>query len=584
MNMKKWLLTGACVALLGAFTACTEKEDSKNPVGPEVSSDSNPGSVDNPQSSGGNPADSGNSSGDPAASSSSGDTPVAASSSSIPGEPVLSETDPPQMGCSEIMYNAADGSALEWVEIYIVGGKNMDNMQNFDLHLSGAVDYTFPAEPLSKGEYVVITNDPALFKQTYPQFAGRLFGPWDGAPDAKLVNEGDVVNVKVMGEGDVSCAFGNEPPWPSLADGKGRTLVYKGGNAAQPNSWAASKLDKGNPGVGNDEWVTPAAVRINEIMPNVGSDNAWIELYNTGDKEVDVAGWTLEIKRRKQTLTIKSGAVSSVIPAKGYVKLDAVDNFENPADPEHSELVVSQQGGEFYLRGSLEGEESSIWVPAGTGTSGVVDLSDGSTAQGPLASATPGAKNSALKMGSVYINEIHYHPDESSSIPFEFMELVNGSDAPITLYSSNVQKGWKVEGINLEFGNISIPAKGMILLIPAQLDMAVAAATGITNWGPDLVRSSFSIPESVQIVTYSGKLSNRSETIAVKEPFEKTESKGAPSGYLYFYIWHDATLYSDKWPALAEADGLGYSLQRVDTKTMGYEASAWKAAEPTPGK
>ena len=573
MNMKKLFLAGACVAMLGAFTACTDDESSKNPATPEVSSDSNPGSVDNPQSSGGNPADSGNSN-PPAASSSSGDTPAPASSSSAYDEPI-SDTDNPQMGCSEIMYNAADGSALEWVEIYIVGGMDMDNMQNFDLHLSGAVDYTFPAESLKKGEYIVITNDPTEFKATYPQFAGRLFGPWDGVPDAKLVNEGDVVNVKVMGEGDVSCAFSNEPPWPSLADGKGRTLVYKGGNAAQPNSWAASKLDKGNPGVGNDEWITPATVRINEIMPNLGNDTAWIELYNTGDKEVDVAGWTLEVKRRKQTLTIKSGAVSTVIPAKGYAVLNAVDNFDE-------ELVVSPQGGEFYLRGTLEGEESSIWVPAGTGTSGVVDLSDGSTAQGPLASATPGAKNAALKMGSVYINEIYYHPGSNATdVPFEFMEIVNGSDAPITLYSSDVQKGWKVEGINLEFGNISIPAKGMILLIPAELDPIVAANLGITNWSADFVRTTYAIPEAVQIVTYGGKLSNRSETIAVKEPFAKTENKGV---YTYFYIWHDATLYSDKWPALAEADGLGFSLQRVDTKTMGYEASAWKAGEPTPGK
>jgi hypothetical protein len=577
MNMKKWLLTGACVALLGAFTACTEKEDGKNPVGPEVSSDSNGGSsggVVDPQSSDDNPANSGNSSGDPVASSSDpGPSPASSSSIDEPIDP----TGEPQMGCSEIMYNAADGSALEWVEIYIVGGMDMDNMQNFDLHLSGAVDYIFPGEPLKKGEYIVVTNDPTEFMATYPTFAGRLFGPWDGGKDVKLVNEGDVVNVKVSGEGDVSCAFGNEPPWPSLADGKGRTLVHVGGNAAQPNSWAASKLDKGNPGVGNDEWVTPAAVRINEIMPTIGENNAWIELYNTGNTEVDVAGWTIEVKRRKQTLTIKSGEVSTVIPAKGYVVLDAVNNFDE-------ELVVSDQGGEFYLRGSLEGEESSIWVPAGTGTSGVIDLSDGSTAQGPLASATPGAKNSALKMGSVYINEIHYHPDESSAIPFEFMELVNGSDNAVTLYSSDVQKGWKVEGINLEFGNVSIPAKGMILLIPAELDPAVAAATGITNWGPNLVRSSFSIPEAVQIVTYSGKLSNRSETIAVKEPFAKVESKSAPNGYAYFYIWHDATLYSDKWPALKEADGLGFSLQRVDTKTMGYEASAWKSGEPTPGK
>ena len=564
MNMKKWLLTGACISMLGAFTACTE-----DPSSPEEESSSST------LSSGSEPP-----------TSSDGTSTANQSSSSVvaPVSSSIADTDDPQMGCSEIMYNAADGSELEWVEIYIAGGRDIDNMQNYLLHLSGAVDYTFPAEPLTKGEYVVIANDLDAFRAAYPQFNGRLFGPWTGGKAVKLPNEGDVVNVKIMGEGDVSCAFGNEPPWPSLADGKGRTLVHVSGNAAQPNSWAASKTPNGNPGVGNDEWVKPASVRINEIMPNVASENAWIELYNTGDEAVDVAGWTLEIKRRKQTLTIKSGAASTVIPAKGYVVLDAVDNFVNETDPEKSELVVAPDGGEFYLHGPLEGEESSIWVPASTTTSGVVDLSDGSTAQGPLATPTPGAANSALKMGSVYINEIHYHPDESSAIPFEFMELVNGSDQDITLYSSTAQKGWKVEGINLEFTNTVFPAKSMMLLIPAELEAEVVAATGLTNWGPDLVRQSFSIPESVKIVTYSGKLSNRSETIAVKEPYSREVSKSAPSGYIYFYIWHDATLYSDNWPGLTEADGLGYSLQRVDTATMGYEAGAWKADLPTPGK
>ena len=559
MDMKKWLLSGAGIAALAMVAAC--------------SGDSGTNSEDQPVESSANQ--------DPTLSS--GGT-VPGSSATVPGSsggaaPLSSSSiandAEPQMGCSEIMYNAADGSSLEWVEIYIAGGKDMDNMQNFQLHLSGAVDYTFPAEPLTKGEYVIVANDVAKFKEAYPNFAGRVFGPWDNAATVKLANEGDVVNVKVMGEGDVSCAFSNEPPWPSLADGKGRTLVYKGGNAAQPNSWAASKAEGGTPGVGNDEWITPASVRINEIMPNMNGENAWIELYNMGAEPVDVAGWTLQIKRRKQTLTIKSGTVSSVIPAKGYVKFDAVDNFDE-------ELVVSPQGGEFYLRGPLEGEESSIWVPANMGPSGVVDLSDGSTAQGPLAVATPGAANAPLQIGSVYINEIHYHPDESSSLPFEFMELYNNSDNDIILYSGSVSKGWKVEGINLEFSSsVTFAAHSLMLLIPAQLDAVVMANTGITNWGPDLVRQSYSIPKEVAIVTYSGKLSNRSETIAVKEPYAKD---GEGVNATYFFIWHDATLYSDNWPNLKEADGAGFSLQRVSTETMGYEASAWKAALPTIGK
>lgn len=546
MDMKKWLLTGTLISTLGAFSACSE-DPSSDPVGPVDSS----GSLV-PDSSGDVPG-------------SSDGQPTAKSSSSI------ADNAEPQMACSEIMYNAPGGSPLEWVEVYIAGGMDMDNMQNFFLHLSGAVDYTFPEEPLKKGEYVVVANDTAEFRKMYPTFAGRLFGPWVGGTTVKLTNEGDVVNVKVQGEGDVSCAFSNEPPWPSLADGKGRTLVYVGGNAAQPNSWAASKVDKGNPGVGGDEWVAPTQVRINEIMPFKLGEKSWIEVYNAGDQPVDITGWTLEVKRRGETLTISAG----VVPAKGYLVLDAETAFDK-------ELVVAPDGGEFYLRGPQEGDESSIWVPATTATSGVVDLSDGSTAQGPLAAATPGEKNSALAVGSLYINEIHYHPaSANTTVPFEFMEVVNGSETPVTLYSSSVSKGWKVEGVNLEFASATtIPAKGLILLIPETLEDVDMDSFGITAWSADFVRETYQIPADVQIVTYKGKLSNRGETIAVKEPYSKETVDGVTK---YFYIWHDATLYSDGWDGLTEADGYGFSLQRVDTSTMGYEAKAWKAVKPTPG-
>lgn len=562
MEIKKLLLTGAAVTAFAMMTACSE--DSKSPNEPENTPVDSSGSV--PGSSGVVPGSSG-----AVPPGSSGATPTSSGGSSLISSSSVPNTAPPQMGCSEIMYNAPDGSALEWVEIYIAGGMDMDNMQNYLLHLSGAVDYTFPAEPLKKGEYVVITNDLNLFKTTYPDFSGRLFGPWDAA--GKLVNEGDVVNVKVDGEGDVSCAFGSEPPWPSLADGHGYSLVYKGGNPAQPLSWGASKNPGGTPGVGNDEYIEASKIRINEVMPNASGANAWIELYNAGDADVDVTGWKLEVKRRAETLSITSGTV----PAKGFLVLDAVANFDK-------ELVVSPQGGEFYLYGPVMGEESSIWLPAYEGPSGLVDLRDGSTAQGPLASATPGAANAALKIGSVYINEIYYHPGSNTGdIPFEFMEIVNSTDKDISLYSSvpGVSKGWKVEGINLEFSSSAVlKANSLMLLIPEELDPADMQALGLSSWGPDVVRSAYKIPATVDIATYKGKLSNRSETIAVKEPFAK-EGDGMTAKY--FYIWHDATLYSDAWAGLTEADGAGFSLQRVDKTTMGYEASAWKAAKPTMG-
>ena len=542
MDIKKILLAGSAVTAMVLATSCSSSS----------SSEPDPDNPDTPTSSeeGADP----NSSGDANAtgsSSSKGNNGNNTSSSSIAADAE------PQMACSEIMYNAADGSLLEWIEIYIAGGQDISNMAEYQMHLSGAIDYNFPAEPLAKGEYVVVANDLDLFREAYPSFKGRLFGPWVGGTSVKLPNEGDVVNVKLRGEGDVTCAFSNEPPWPSLADGKGRTLVYLGGNSAQANSWGASAEIGGNPGVGGDQALKPAQVRINEIKPFVSdADHSWLELYNMGDDEVNLGGWTVDVKLRKETLTIKEG---TVIPAKGYLVLDGVEAFDN-------ELILSPVGGEFYLRGPQVGEESSLWVPANTGTSGVIDLADGSTAQGPLAEATPGAANAPLQMGSVYINEIYYNPPTTGSCRFEFMELVNSTDQDITLYNSTVQRGWKVEGINLEFPSVVFPAKSMMLLVSDTL----AADTG---W----VRSNYKIDSKVQIVLYKGKLSNRGETIAVKEPYSKSDVN-------YYYKWHDATLYSDNWPGLNEADGFGYSLQRKDKTTMGYEASAWTVGEPTPGK
>ena len=542
MDIKKILLAGSAVTAMVLATSCSSSS----------SSEPDPDNPDTPTSSeeGADP----NSSGDANAtgsSSSKGNNGNNTSSSSIAADAE------PQMACSEIMYNAADGSLLEWIEIYIAGGQDISNMAEYQMHLSGAIDYNFPAEPLAKGEYVVVANDLDLFREAYPSFKGRLFGPWVGGTSVKLSNEGDVVNVKLRGEGDVTCAFSNEPPWPSLADGKGRTLVYLGGNSAQANSWGASADVGGNPGVGGDQALKPAQVRINEIKPFVSNaDHSWLELYNMGDEEVNLSGWTVEVKLRKDTLTIKEG---TVIPAKGYLVLDGVEAFDN-------ELVVANQGGEFYLRGLQVGEESSLWVPANTGTSGVIDLADGSTAQGPLAEATPGAANAPLQMGSVYINEIYYNPPTTGSCRFEFMELVNSTDQDIILYNSTVNRGWKVEGVNLEFPSMVFPAKSMMLLVSDTL----AADTG---W----VRSNYKIDSKVQIVLYKGKLSNRGETIAVKEPYSKSDVN-------YYYKWHDATLYSDNWPGLNEADGFGYSLQRKDKTTMGYEASAWTVGEPTPGK
>ncbi len=483
---------------------------------------------------------------------------------------------------TEIMYNAPEQSPLEWVELKIMGGSAIKHMNQYELRLGGAISYSFPDEPLDTNEYIVVTNNPELFRETYTDFKGRLFGPWDVDVKTdslgKLSNEGDVIDVKLRGEGDVSCAFSKEPPWPSLADGNGSSLVFVGGNPSQASAWAASKKTWGNPGAA-DEYVSPITVRLNEIQPFVlGKDKGWVELYNFGDKDVDVSGWIFESKYKQMAWTIQKGKV----PAKGYLVLPADDSTSFG-----EEIILNAKGGSYYLYevvdGKKTGGESSLLLAASNQSSGIVDVSDGSTSQGAMKTATKGSANDALKVGPLFIDEIYYHPPEIGSIPFEFMEIVNKADSAVNLYVTKAgkSKGWKVEGINMEFSSGTIvPAGGRVLLLSDSLLDDTAS-----------IRAEYQIANDVQICLYKGKLSNRGETVAVKQPFDwdpvtpdDTNPDLNTALVQWYYDWSDATLYSDTWKGLEEADGFGKSLQRVDYSTMGYEASAWKAVEPTVGK
>lgn len=571
MNTKKWLAVGTCASMLGMFSACSDEK--KNPVIPDDPESSSSAEVV-PNSSGEvNP----NSSSVTTASSSSVTNLM--SSSSNPEDTIL-DSNATYMGVSEIMYNAPGGSALEWIEVYIKNGPDLTNMQLSKVRLDGAVSFAFPADSLKKGEYVIVTNDVALFKQTYPSLpAGcRVFGPWDKDPKtnavAKLVNEGDVVDVKIRGEGDVSAAFSSNPPWPSLADGKGRTLVYKGsGNEADPTSWGASAVENGNPCVGGDKVIDGSTVRLNEIKPYdinaTENKNGWIELYNFGSAPVDVAGWELESKLKGKKWTI--GGANTVVPANGYLLLEASATVFGEG------LFLSDNGDDIYLyeaaAGVRTGKESSLLISAGKQSSGVVEVA-GSIAQGAMATETPGAANSALKAGPIFISEIHYHENEQDLKDLEFLELVNKGATDVALVENvnNTPQGWKIEGINMEFasGDV-IPAGGKMVLFNDSLKAYEAQ-----------LRDRYSIDAAVPIRFYAGKLSNRGETVAVKKPYSYvTKSDGTKQWY---YELSDATLYSDRWPNMYAADGKGMSLNRKDFTTMGYGYTAWEVKAPTPGK
>lgn len=537
MDLKKLTIGSALLASAFALSACGDDSssgaDPVNPDGTPAESSSSTGT-----NNGGNSATGGN----------------------------TQENAATTLSCSEIMFHGLD--SLEWVEFYISKGEPLASMAASELHLSGAADFDFPDEPLAVNEYVVVTNDLASFKAKYPNVAGKVY-QWNEGD--RLSNSGDVVSVKIRGEGDVDCSFDDDPPWPSLADGKGSSLVYVGGEHGNPGlaqNWAASKTPGGNPGSGEDPIYEPLAVRINEVNPSNGSSD-WIELFNTSDKDVDVSGYEIYAKKRNTSITIPAG---SVVPAGGFLVLEG---------EALGELVLISRGESLYLRevvgGAKTNIESGLEYPSSPySTAGVIELSDGTWAQGSMAEATKGAANSGnLLGGPLYINEIFYNPPEGQ---FEFLEIVNTADTAVSLMQK-VNLGsqpWEFSGLG-KIENISttvIPAKGVALLLPDTI---------FTMVDIESYKSQLKLGDNVVVLQYSGKISNRGERLVLKQPYECTASADVPGEFDCHYYWSDVVLYSDDglWPR--EADGAGKSLKRVNYALPGSDPAAWEAATPTRG-
>ena len=143
-----------------------------------------------------------------------------------------------------------------------------------------------------------------------------------------------------------------------------------------------------------------AEVRINEVMAQNGTyvnghAYDWIELYNDGQKSVDRSGWHLSDKpSRPDKWTFPAGAK---IAGGGYVLVYCTgDSSLSPGKNKtfYADFKISASGETLALTDSAGSEADRLELPKQYGcVSYGRALSSG--AQGYLAEATPGKKNSA---------------------------------------------------------------------------------------------------------------------------------------------------------------------------------------------
>ncbi len=454
---------------------------------------------------------------------------------------------------TEIMYRFSETDTLEYVEIRNVCDVDVELK---GIRITGGIDFQFgPEAPvLSSGAYMVVTNSTEEYRKRYPN--SPCAGPFTG----RLANEGESIElISPFGSVITEMSWDNELPWPVLADGRGYSLVSIDDSPVYKQDyhdyWRNSADTGGSPGF-TDPSVPYSKVLINEFKPNWNDSGGFIELFNGESKIVDITGWLITTRKDfSEYYTVKSNAV---MKPGGFFVIKSEDA---------PELDFRNAGQCIFLLSALNGKMTGYC--SGMQTSGAVRdksigiLEDRLTV-GPLSQPTPGKHNdSTVCSRHIIISELMYHPSPGN---FEFLEITNLGDTAVVLGTTPYMPfSWKVRGVDFTFPqDMVIGAEETILLVNAN-DSTLFKEKYRGN--------------SVQVFFYSGKLSNKGETVSIAQPVDSYVSESGEHKPVYANV--DQITYDDRRAWAAAADGEGYSLVRVGG--CGPLPKNWKRSEKIGG-
>ncbi|MBB5351254.1 hypothetical protein HNR46_001490 [Haloferula luteola] len=319
-------------------------------------------------------------------------------------------------------------------------------------------------------------------------------------------------------------------------------------------------------------FLPPHVIVVNEVLSrSPGTEPDWIELYNQGSTPVDLSGWYLSDQADDlMRYRIPDG---TLLAGGGYLVFREDANFGAlSADPGViTPFALSGNGDTVHLFKpasglDLEYHEIEDFGASEAGvTFGRYDKSgSGTTNFVAMKSPTPGARNSPPKVGPIVISEIMYHPESSADA--EYLELLNISAEPVTLYDETRGAAWSItNGIEYTFPTsppLTLPAGGRLILTRSL----------------SAFQSSFSVAEGTPVYPWtSGGLSNSGETLELGKPGELDENLSRT------FIRVDRINYQDTapWPLAADGDGPG--LERINPFAYGNDFSNWQATAANPG-
>jgi len=424
---------------------------------------------------------------------------------------------------NEIMYHpATNEAALEWVELY--------NPMSYDMDISGwklrgGVEYDFTNGTLVPGRgYLAVASSPT--ELTAHSGVTNVVGPFSG----RLGNNGEELRLRNnSGRLLDKVSYEDGGRRPVAPDGAGVSLAKVKGEAASApaESWSWSAAVGGTPGSINQVFAGDD-IAFNEVQTALAAE-FWLELVNHGDTGVELAGYRVRVAG---SVTGEYVFAAQTLTSGHHVVLTETELGLHPSDED--KLFLFTPAGAVADAVTVENRHRGRH-PEGDGDWLYPDM------------VTTGAANSFAFIEDVVINEIMYHHQPTSYVPYvesdeEWVELFNRGTATVDL------AGWTFsDGIDFTFPAGTVITQGEYLVV------ARDAAAFASNY-----------PSIAVIGDYDGRLSDRGERLVL------TDSAGNPADIVHYYDrgW---------WPDFA--DGGGSSLELRDPNADNASVSAWAASD-----
>lgn len=357
--------------------------------------------------------------------------------------------------------------------------------------------------------------------------------------------------------------------------------------------WRPSARIGGSPGLDDtgDVVAESGSVIVNEVLAH--SDTTpydWIELHNTTDEDINIGGWFISDSDNDFTkFEIEEG---TLLEANGYVVLTQNQFGTIGAAGCNTPFGLSENGEKLFLHSGQGGvftgyaEERSFGASDPDVSIGLYTIpSTGEVEFVAMSEVTEGFANAYPKVGPIVISEIMYHPANDGDA--EYIELLNISAKAVTLYDSDRNMPWRIDGID-NF-NILIDQIQVVTMAAGERILLVKDLSEFNaEFDPK--------PGTVIIEWLNGSLRNDGESIELVKPGDYDADLELQ------YILVDAADYSDGehpegnrpdlWPR--EPDGgtdtnnddvpdKSMALKRTPESNYGNDPTNWQSAEPSPG-